>query len=76
VRKRSSIVLISKERQHRFQTSKPGFKRFKIFDEDLVGVELVKPSIVLNRPLYVGASILDLSKDLMYSFWYGVLKER
>lgn len=67
-------MLISKDHQQRWQTSKPGFRRFEIFDEDLVGVEVVKPNIELNKPIFVGASILDLSKTRMYDFWYGVLK--
>ena len=35
--------------------SKPGFKRFDIFGENLVGMELVKPKVVLDKPIYVGA---------------------
>ena len=74
VRKRKDVVLINRESQHIFQTSKPGFKRFSIFSEKLVGVELVKPKIVLDRPIYAGATILDLSKLLMFEFFYKVLK--
>ena len=74
VRKRKKIVLIIKESQQRFQTSKPGFKRFTIFSDDLVGIELTKPKIVLDKPIYAGASILDLSKLLMFAFYYKVLK--
>ena len=74
VRRRKNVVLINRESQHIFQTSKPGFKRFSIFSEKLVGVELVKPKIVLDRPIYAGATILDLSKLLMFEFFYKVLK--
>ena len=49
VRKRKNVVLINRESQHIFQTSKPGFKRFSIFSEKLVGMELVKPKIVLDK---------------------------
>ena len=70
VRKRRNIVLIRTESQHRFQTSKPSFRRFKIFNENLVAAEVYKPCIELDRPIYVGAAILDLSKLLMYNFWY------
>ena len=74
VRKRKNIVLIKKESQQRYQTSKPGFKRFTIFSNDLVGIELIKPKIILDKPIYAGASILDLSKLLMFGFYYKVLK--
>ena len=71
-------MLISKSHQHKFQTSKPGFKRFQIFSEELVGVEVLKSSVCLelDRPIYVGAAILDLSKVLMYRTWYNTLKPR
>ena len=74
VRRRVNVVLINKARQQNFQTSKPGFKRFSIFSEDLVGVQLVKPIVELNKPVYVGAAILELSKNTMMSFWYRVFK--
>ena len=74
VRRRVNIVLINQSRQQKFQTSKPGFKRFSIFSEDLVGVELAKPTIELNKPIYVGAAVLDLSKLIMMNFWYRIFK--
>ena len=74
VRKRRNIVLIRTESQHRFQTSKSSFRRFKIFNENSVAAEVYKPCIELDRPIHVGAAILDLSKLLMYNFWYDRLK--
>ena len=49
VRDRVNIVLISTSSQQRFQTSKPQFRRFVIFSEDVVGVELLKTNI--GKPL-------------------------
>ena len=76
VRRRANIVLINKASQQKFQVSKPGFKRFTIFDENLVGVELVKPVIELDKAIYVGAAVLDLSKLTMMNFWYRILKPK
>ena len=45
VRKRVNIRLVQNGKQHQFQTSKPGFKRFTIFSPELVGLEMVKPTI-------------------------------
>ena len=59
-----------------FKVSKPGFKRFDVFGDNLVGVELVKPKVILNKPIYVGATVLDLSKLLMLKFFYTVLREK
>ena len=54
----------------------PSFARANIFDDDLAAVEVHKSRLVLNRPVYVGMSILDLSKTLMYDFYYGQLKNQ
>ena len=76
VRKRTNVVLVNSEKSARYQTAKPTYCRFKIFNPDLVGVQLRKGRVILDRPVAVGFSILELSKTLMYQFWYGVLKER
>ena len=52
----------------------PNFQRTKIFREDLVGIHMAKPVLVMNRPIQVGFVILDLSKYLMYDFHYNILK--
>ena len=67
---------MNSEKSARYQTAKPTYCRFKIFNPDLVGVQLRKGRVILDRPVAVGFSILELSKTLMYQFWYGVLKER
>lgn len=69
-------MLITDEKQHKRQVSKANFVRFEIFDEDFVGVELIKPEVTLDRPIYLGATILELAKLKMYEFWYHVLKPR
>ena len=45
--------------------------RVKIFGEDLVGIHMFKPVLVMNWPIQVGFAILDLSKYLMYDFHYN-----
>ena len=56
--------------------AKPSFNAFKKFNENLVAVHMYKDTLKLNRPIYVGMSILDLSKHLMYDFYYNQLKEQ
>ena len=53
---------------------KPSFNSFKIFNDNLIAVHMHKDILKLNRPIYVGMSILDLSKHLMYDFYYNKLK--
>ena len=74
VRNRIRIELVNSERRHWWYTSKPSFKRFEIFDEDLVGAELAVTNVCLDRPMYVGFTVLELSKLLMYKFHYEVVK--
>lgn len=52
------------------------FQSFKIFNDDLASIELHKQKLVLNRPIYVGFSVLDLSKTLMYDFHYNYVKSK
>ena len=56
--------------------AKPSYYDRKIFDEDLVAVHMRKTKLVLNKPIYVGMSILDLSKHLMYDIYYNQLKSQ
>ena len=56
--------------------AKPSFNAFKVFNENVVAVHMYKDTLKLNRPIYVGMSILDLSKHLMYDFYYNQLKEQ
>ncbi len=74
IRKRIKIVLINSARGHAWQTSKPTFKRFAMFDEQLVGVELAQPTLTFDKPIYVGFTVLELSKLLMYRFHYDIIK--
>ena len=56
--------------------SNPTYKRRHIINENLVGVEKLKETVKLNKPIYAGMSILDLSKLHMYSFYYDILKNK
>ena len=53
----------------------PNFITYKQFDENRVAVERKKASILMNRPIYVGFTILELSKLLMYEFHYKQVKK-
>ena len=55
--------------------AKPTFAQQVIFNEHLVGIQNHKEKVLLNKPIYVGMSVLDLSKHLMYDFYYNHLKK-
>ena len=56
--------------------AKPSFTAFTIFNPDLVAAHCVKSTILLNKPIFVGFAILDLSKVLMYDFHYGYINNK
>ncbi|KAK3790228.1 hypothetical protein RRG08_027443 [Elysia crispata] len=56
-----------------FGKTMENLRKANIFDDDLAAVEVHKSRLVLNRPVFVGMSILDLSKTLMYDFYYNQL---
>jgi hypothetical protein len=56
-------------------TSKPSVHAYAIFNEDRVAIHMLKQKLYLNRPIYVGFSILNLSKTLMYDFHYNYMKK-
>ena len=76
LRKRQDIKLVTDEEKLSKWTSRPSFISSKIFNEDLVAVHKIKPTLKLNRPAYVGMCILDLSKTLMYDFHYNYIKSQ
>ena len=55
-------------------TSKPTYVSSKIFNENLMAIHKIKETLTLNRPIYVGMCILDLSKTLMYDFHCNYIK--
>lgn len=54
--------------------SKPNFKRWTAFKNDLVAIHLTKTKVVMNKPIIVGMVILDISKVLMYDYYYNCLQ--
>lgn len=53
--------------------ARPTFKRLKIFNENLVGVEMQQTRILMNKPILIGSCILDISKFIFNSFYYDFL---
>src|SRR5438128_1423908 len=64
------------EKKFQKKVSKPSFKYARQLGPTLIGAHMGKASVVLNKPIIVGASVLGLSKLLMYRFWYGYVKEK
>ena len=68
VRHRRRINLVSDDGQLRKFTAQPTFKCAKTFHANLVALERYKPTVVLNKPIYIGLCVLDLSKVNIYLY--------
>ena len=76
IRNRIDVRLVTEEKELEKLVKKPNFDRINIFTGDLVAVHMKKTTIKLHKPIYLGMSILDLSKTLMYEFHYGYIKPK
>ena len=76
IRKRINIKLINNSKDYARYVSKPNFISQKIFSRDFVAIHQIKSVLILDKPVYVGFSILELSKLLMYKFHYEYVKNK
>ena len=74
-RKRINVRLINNEEDFLKYTSKPIYITHKIFGEDYAAIHEIKPVLILNKSIYVGFIVLDLSKWKMYDFHYNFIKK-
>ena len=56
--------------------SEPNYHTTKWFSENLLAIEMKKSKVKMNKPVYLGLSILEISKTLMYEFWYDYMKPK
>ena len=76
IRNRVNVKLVDTGEQFKKLTAKPNYESRKIFNENLVSVHMKKTSLTMNKPVYLGMSILDLSKSLMFDFHYKYIKPK
>ena len=75
-RKHRDIKLVTTERRRNYLLSELNYHAIKFFTENLSAIEMKKKKILMNKPVYLGLSILELSKILMYEFWYDYVKPK
>ena len=76
LRNRVNVEIITDREVALKRVAKPNFERSQILRDDLVVIQNKVVKLTLNKPLYVGFTVLDLSKLLMYSFHYDKMKTR
>ena len=74
IRNQVNVKLVNNEEKARKLIAKPNYRSCKIFSENLISVHMKKTSLIMNKPVYLGACILDLSKTIMYDFHYKYIK--
>ena len=74
LRKRISVRLVNNEKDYLKHVNKPSFILQKIFDINFAAIHEIKPVLTLDKPIYVGFTVLELSKLLMYDFHYNFIK--
>ena len=76
VRKHRDIKLVTTEEKRIKLVSEPIYHTTKQFSEKLLAIEMKKTKLKINKPVYLGMSILAISKTLMYEFWYDYIKPK
>ena len=78
LRKHVDVKLVRSHEEDKMRrlTANPSFARATVFDDNLAEINMHNSNLLLNRPVYVGMSILDLSKHRMYDFYYNILKQK
>ena len=78
LRKRVDIRIVRSNEKDKIRklVASPLYARHVIFTNDLVGIDMHKSRLLLNKPVYTGMTILDKSKILMYDFFYNHLKKQ
>ena len=70
VRKHRDIKLVTTEEKIIKLVSEPNYHTTKHFSKNLLAIEMKMTKVKMNKPVYLGMSILDISQILMYEFWY------
>ena len=73
IRKHRNIKLVNNKEEYLKTVMKPNFKSGTLLGDDLMACEMGKVKVVMNKPVYLGQAILDLSKLIMYEFHYDYM---
>jgi hypothetical protein len=76
VRKRRKVDLVSDAVKLKKLLAKQQLQQFVIVNEEVVMVERIRAKVTLNKPIYIGFTVLDVSKLLMFDFHYNVIAKR
>ena len=75
LRKRINVRLINNAKDFLKYTTRPTYVTHKLFPKDYAAIHEIKPVLVLNKPIYIGFTVLDVIKWMMYDCHYNVIKK-
>ena len=76
IRKHRDIKLVTTDKKRSKLVSEPNYHTINLISEDLLIIEMKKTKVKMNKPIYLGLSILEISKTIMYKFWYDYMKPK
>ena len=76
VRKHRDIKLVTTNKKRKKLVSEPNYHTMNYNSKDLSIIEMNKKRVKMNKPIYLGLPILEISKILMYEFWYHYMKQK
>ena len=76
IRKHRDIKLVTADKRRSKLVSEQNYHAINYISEDLSIIEMNKTIVKINKPIYLGLPILEISKLLMYQFWYDYMKPK
>ena len=76
IKKQRDIKLVTTDKKRNKLVSEPNYHTMNYISEDWSIIEMNETKVKMNKPIYLGLSILDISKILMYEFWYDYVKPK
>ena len=76
IRKHRNIKLVTTDKKRSKLVSEPNYHTINLISEDPSIIEMKKTKVKMNKPIYLGLSILEISKILMYEFCYDYMKPK
>ena len=76
IRKHRDIKLVTTDKKRSKLVSEPNSHTINLISENLSIIKMNKTKIKMNKPINLGLSILEISKILMYDFWYDYMKPK
>ncbi|XP_057299291.1 uncharacterized protein LOC130629930 [Hydractinia symbiolongicarpus] len=74
IRNHRNIKLVTNEAAYTKLTMQPNFKSGTCFSKNLMGIEMGRTGIKMNKPIYIGQAILDMSKTVIYKLYYNYVQ--